>query len=1025
MCAVILIVFAVATTVPPARSTERPYAEEWIFEVVIPPSWVITPGTIAYQFEGRYYLPVIELAEAFEFFIEAEIGRAYFSGFASQEENSFTVDGERGEFVFGGKKEILSPDVLLSSDIIGEDDIYVQIEFLNKIWPVNMQVDLSNLVIVTEPEEELSFERQLKREEQREKLADAKEQRVEPKRLPYVHNPYHFLSQPVVDLQSSYTYDTLTKTLNGANSISGALQLAKMNADFAASYAYRDGKIRAPNSIRFKLERKAVGDESFLGTGVKSFQAGDVNLRQRDLVRGGIGGRGFIFSNDPLRKAREFDRITVEGTGPQGWEIELYNNNSLLEFGVVDEEGEYRFEDVILNAGNNRIRAVMYGPQGQVREEVQNFNINQKMLSPGEFVYNTGFVDVARPLFLLDDSPSNTVGGVAKTFSSSYGVNRDFTVFGSVSQLPVQEEQRTYTTAGLSFGTLLGVGEVEAYREAGGGHAVDARFITQVLGVSLNFRSAFFRGFESDTVGFGTAAKVFQGEVQASKSFRLPVGSLGLRLNLKHRELKSGVVTTDVNTSESFTRGGIRVSNNTTSTFIDELHERSAGNITTTTRMGPLQFRGSFGYTIHPLSQLVSGQGEVRYKASNDLQAALSLQHGFVSRLSGVSMQLGYDFNKFLGTADASYQEGTGWTFVMRATSALNPYTPDDSYSLTSKSKRGTSPVLGRVFWDKDLDGQYSEGDEPLPDVKLRIEGGRSREVTDENGLIVADAPSLQMVNLRIDEASLDDPYFLPSVEGYSTIPIQGALPRFDFPVIETGAIDGTVYYDDGSPLPGMKLELVDHAGEVIKTVETAYDGFYTFEFIPPGTYTVRADPSYQVNVPPETVTVASDDLFSYGIDLALLEQAEEEQAADESVAESGGVAHTYHAPAAKGTMKSAPTTTDGGLAAFVKRVRIGEHPNKVRLVLELSGAVQYNLTSSEDGTVVLVDLPHVAWDAIQHWRATSTPVLQSFSTEALAGGGARLTLKARHSMSVGLNGVLGPKSGRGHRLYIDLHKSK
>ena len=90
-------------------------------------------------------------------------------------------------------------------------------------------------------------------------------------------------------------------------------------------------------------------------------------------------------------------------------------------------------------------------------------------------------------------------------------------------------------------------------------------------------------------------------------------------------------------------------------------------------------------------------------------------------------------------------------------------------------------------------------------------------------------------------------------------------------------------------------------------TVETAYDGFYTFEYVAPGDYTVQVDPSYKVHVPPMRISVASDDLLANGADLLLMEKAEEAEPSGQ--AEKGSeVAHTHDAlPDGSETEQPAP----------------------------------------------------------------------------------------------------------------------
>lgn len=72
---------------------------------------------------------------------------------------------------------------------------------------------------------------------------------------------------------------------------------------------------------------------------------------------------------------------------------------------------------------------------------------------------------------------------------------------------------------------------------------------------------------------------------------------------------------------------------------------------------------------------------------------------------------------------------------------------------------------------------------------------------------------------------------------------------NYDFGELRTGSISGTVFIDpnkDGLPqpdeikLPGIRVELIDRDGAVIQTTTTNQDGFYRFEGLPPGQYSVR-----------------------------------------------------------------------------------------------------------------------------------------------------------------------------------------
>ena len=97
------------------------------------------------------------------------------------------------------------------------------------------------------------------------------------------------------------------------------------------------------------------------------------------------------------------------------------------------------------------------------------------------------------------------------------------------------------------------------------------------------------------------------------------------------------------------------------------------------------------------------------------------------------------------------------------------------------------------------------------------------------------------------------------SIRAVSRIPTQSPTPQgslsrcgrgppamLEFPVVSTGEIDGTVYRGKGewaSAVSDAVIQLVDTGGKVVSEVKSAFDGFYLFSYVRPGTYILRVDP--------------------------------------------------------------------------------------------------------------------------------------------------------------------------------------
>ena len=395
-------------------------------------------------------------------------------------------------------------------------------------------------------------------------------------------------------------------------------------------------------------------------------------------------------------------------------------------------------------------------------------------------------------------------------------------------------------------------------------------YITTFYGIRTNLGVAKFNNFESQQAGFDDNKKTFEATAQFNKLTKIFSTPIGLRLNSRHTKRETGESITTVETAQTFSRSGLRLTHNTSSRFSDFSHENSSGGFATTWRSDPWQLRGSLNYDLYPTREFSSVTSELRYTSENNFLAAVNFGHNFQTHAYNAGAQVGYDFDTVLGTFESNYTRGEGWDFILRATTSLHPYTSDGSYALSSRQHRNFSPVRAQAYIDRNADGEFNGDDEPIEGARLNIGYGPNQAEADENGMVIANAPTDQLVNVSLDTGSLQDPYLVPDTDGFSVVPLKGSVVEASFPVVETGAVEGTVYREDNNRIvAGLTLTLHDEDGKQTgDPVVSAFDGFYAFEFVRPGTYTVRVDPSHGVTMLENISTITPEDLYVYGNDL-------------------------------------------------------------------------------------------------------------------------------------------------------------
>ena len=97
---------------------------------------------------------------------------------------------------------------------------------------------------------------------------------------------------------------------------------------------------------------------------------------------------------------------------------------------------------------------------------------------------------------------------------------------------------------------------------------------------------------------------------------------------------------------------------------------------------------------------------------------------------------------------------------------------------------------------------------------------------TGADGIAHLQLASHQRIDLSLDEGSLDDPFWVSQRAGVSLVSRPGVNWTLDFPVVETGEIDGTVVLqrdDQQQPVSNVNLRLIDSNGKVVEEVNITF----------------------------------------------------------------------------------------------------------------------------------------------------------------------------------------------------------
>ena len=71
-------------------------------------------------------------------------------------------------------------------------------------------------------------------------------------------------------------------------------------------------------------------------------------------------------------------------------------------------------------------------------------------------------------------------------------------------------------------------------------------------------------------------------------------------------------------------------------------------------------------------------------------------------------------------------------------------------------------------------------------------------------------------------------------------VPRPGVAAEVDIGLVGAGDIEGAIVRDGGDGFEGLDVELLDESGKVVATTRTDFDGFFLFERVAYGRYTIR-----------------------------------------------------------------------------------------------------------------------------------------------------------------------------------------
>ncbi|WP_428631700.1 MSCRAMM family protein [Sphingopyxis sp.] len=810
--------------------------DSWLFDLRSG-QYRLGDGVRGYQTPQGICVDLADMVLALDLAVRVDKKLRRATGWVFDERRSLVIDREAGEVRAGSQGFRLSATTIRDTPA----GWCVDLDSLTNWLGVPIAPDLANAVLRIDTKDKLPFQLAAERRARAAGIRPAAQ--FDLASLPQASRPYQAWGTPSVDVVASAGF---VSDKRGGSYVQGRYEIFAAGEVLGQSFDARlsSNNEGVPDSLRMRLYRTDPEGRLLGPLKATHYAVGDVSLLSTGIVASSAPGRGAVLTNRPIERPDSFDRTTFRGDLPAGWDAELYRNGQLLAFTSPNGDGRYEFLDVPLQYGSNRFEIVLYGPQGQIRREIKQVQVGMDSIPPQQTWYWAGFAQENADLIEFGGGRRGAFRrGWRGTLGAERGLDARTSVAAYAHSLMIEDVRRNYAELALrrSIGpTLLEVGASQA--DDGGG-AVRASWLA-AFGETYVRADAMrgWNGFVSDRF-ISNINGLYS--VSVDQSVKLGQTVLPLHFDVRQIERRSGIDSLEASARASASFRAMTLTgqldwSRTKAPIGPDPPDNLTASLLANARIGRVRLRGEarFALSGDNADTRMSVIGEWAGKGEAEWRAELGYDRG----LERARVGAGYTrrFNRLQLSGFGEVASDGSLAASLSLAFSFGPK-PNGGWRVSSEKLASRGQVIADVWMDDNGDGIRQSGEAALAGVPLTAGNAYIDAATDKQGQATVDGlEPFRPVLIGIDAGSLPDPYVQPALPGIVVSPRPGVATRIALPMVAAGEIEGTIRRDGGNPIEGLSLELVDIEGRIRATTLSEFDGYFLFESVVYGRYTVR-----------------------------------------------------------------------------------------------------------------------------------------------------------------------------------------
>jgi cell division septation protein DedD len=814
-----------------------------------------------YSSNGLLYVSVEDLFKYLKIPCTPDSRGEALSGFLGNESRIYSLSFKSKTIKIGSEVTNVGKGLIKQSG-----SLYLESSLFGPAMGINLKFNFRSLSLTVKSDFELPAIKEKRLEKMRSNLKKSSGEVIADTS---VGRKYHMFRFGMADwaVMSSQFWGKQTETRLGLG-----LGAELLGGEANLSLNYSD-QYKFDNRLQQYLWRWVDNDKRF----ISQIQIGKIAPQTISSLYYPVIGAQISNVRTSVRKAMG-EYIIKEVTQPD-WLVELYINNSLVDFTKADASGLYMFK-VPMVYGYTTLTLKFYGPMGEERSETKIINIPYSFLPAGEVEYRISGG-------ILEDGKRTPFG----RGETSLGVSRFLTVGMGAEYMAsiINHPAIPFLTASfMPISKLMMFGEYD--------HG------TRIKGL-LNFYPGANSILELEYNKYDKNQKAilynYLEERKASFSLPLKVKNVAGFVRLGYKQ--NVYANLNYNMTELLLSAYYKQFNANLSSYSNWV----SGKPAYMNSMLSLSYRLRKGMTLRSSAQFgFTGRKILSYKAEAEKRflhngyVSVSYENNTALKSNSVNLNFKYDLSFAQTNASTRITNHEVSTFEnIRGSLAFGKGKKQIHATELSNVGRGGISLI--PFVDVNHNGVFDKSEPKAANLKVKINGGRILDSEKDSVINIIGLEPFINYLLEIDDKNFENLAWRIRKKSYNVLVDPNQFKIIYVPVIPVGEVTGTVSLKTDSAVNGIARILVDFYnknGERVAQSMTESDGYFDYLGLEPGAYTARID-SVQLyrlkyrSIPQEIQlnvrSMVEGDVID-GVDLMLEPETETGKIAGDSVLVSG-----------------------------------------------------------------------------------------------------------------------------------------